>query len=117
MQTQRLKALVFPARRGKRSFGTDGDHTVSASRQGSLLHCSERFAGAFLSLPNDNEAQNKMFPHTVLCALLRPEGQIQATGDTLLAHGGIRTREKSALQAQGARVLPAYTSEPPGAPL
>ena len=24
---------------------------------------------------------------------LRPEGQIQATGDALLAHGGIRTRE------------------------
>ena len=31
---------------------------------------------------------------------LRPEGQIQTTGDTLLAHGGIRTREKRALQAQ-----------------
>ena len=31
---------------------------------------------------------------------LRPEGQIQSTGDTLLAHGGIRTREKRALQAQ-----------------
>ena len=32
--------------------------------------------------------------------LLRPEGQIQTTGDTLLAHGGIRTREKRAFQAQ-----------------
>ena len=32
---------------------------------------------------------------------LRPEGQIQTTGDTLLAHGGIRTREKRALQARG----------------
>ena len=31
---------------------------------------------------------------------LRPEGQIQTTGDTLLAHGGIRTREIRAEQAQ-----------------
>ena len=64
-----------------------------------LLHCAERFAGAFLSLPNDNESLNKTFPHTVKCTVLRPEGQNQTTGDTLLAHGGIRTREKRALQA------------------
>ena len=31
---------------------------------------------------------------------LRPVGQIQTTGDTLLAHGGIRTREIRAEQAQ-----------------
>ena len=34
---------------------------------------------------------------------LRPEGQIQTTGDTLLAHGGIRTREKRALQAHSSK--------------
>ena len=62
--------------------------------------------------------QNKTFSHTVTCTVfLRPEGQIQTTGDTLLAHGGIRTREKRALQAQSASVLLAYTSEHPRAPL
>ena len=69
-----------------------------------LLHCAERSAKAFLSLLNDNKSLNKNvlahergLPCTVF---LRPEGQIQTTGDTLLAHGGIRTREKRALQAQ-----------------
>ena len=62
------------------------------------MHCSERYAKAFLSLLNDNKSLNKNvlahergLPCTVF---LRPEGQIQTTGDTLLAHGGIRTREK-----------------------
>ena len=72
-----------------------------------LLHCSERCAKARLSLPNDNEVPNKNvlahergLPCTVF---LRPEGQIQTTGDTLLAHGGIRTREKRALQAHSSK--------------
>ena len=72
-----------------------------------LLHCSERYAKAFLSLLNDNKSLNKNvlahkrgLPCTVF---LRPEGQIQTTGDTLLAHGGIRTREKRALQAHSSK--------------
>lgn len=72
-----------------------------------LLHCSERYAKAFLSLLNDNKSLNKnvlaherVLPCTVF---LRPEGQIQSTGDTLLAHGGIRTREKRALQAHSSK--------------
>ena len=71
------------------------------------LHCAERYAKAFLSLPNDNKSLNKNvlahergLPCTVF---LRPEGQIQTTGDTLLAHGGIRTREKRALQAHSSK--------------
>ena len=71
-----------------------------------LLHCSERYVKAFLSLPNDNESLNKTFSHTEARSripFLRPEGQIQTTGDTLLAHGGIRTREKRALQAHSSK--------------
>ena len=66
-----------------------------------LLHCSERYAKAFPSLPNDNEScfrNTEAFPPRTV--FLRPEGQIQTTGDTLLAHGGIRTREIRAEQAQ-----------------
>ena len=64
------------------------------------LHCAERYAGAILSLPNDNESclrNTEAFPPRTV--FLRPEGQIQTTGDTLLAHGGIRTREIRAEQA------------------
>jgi len=64
MQKQRLKASVFPAGCGKNSFGTDWENTVSVFRQGSLLHCAERSAGADLSLPNDNESRNQTFPYT-----------------------------------------------------
>ena len=101
MQKQRLKASVFPARCGKKSFGTDWENTVSTFRQGLLLHCSKSFAGALRFLPNDNESclrNTEAFPPRTV--FLRPEGQIQTTGDTLLAHGGIRTREKRAEQAQ-----------------
>ena len=49
-------------------------------------------------------ALSRTFLHTkafLSCTVfLRPEGQIQTTGDTLLAHGGIRTRELRAEQAQ-----------------
>ena len=68
------------------------------------MHCSERSAEAFLSLPNDNEScfrNTEAFPPRTV--FLRPEGQIQTTGDTLLAHGGIRTREKRALQAHSSK--------------
>ena len=68
-----------------------------------LLHCAERSAKAHLSLPNDNDSLKKHFctrKQAPAYCFVRPEGQIQTSGDTLLAHSGIRTREIRAEQAQ-----------------
>ena len=77
MQKQRLKIWVPPAQRGKKSFGTVWDNTVSILRQGLLLHCSARCTKVLLALPNDNECQNKnVLAHDfVYRSFLRPEGQ------------------------------------------
>ena len=68
-----------PAQCGKKSFGTASDNTVSILRQGSLLHCSARRTEALLTLPNDNEYQNRKrsFAHNIvrIIFLVRPEGQ------------------------------------------
>lgn len=84
MQKQRLKIWVLPAQRGKKSFGTVWDNTVSILRQGLLLHCSARCTKALLALPNDNECQikNVLAHDFVYRSFLRPEGQNQSTGDT-----------------------------------
>ena len=108
-----------PAQCGKKSFGTVWDNTVSILRQGLLLHCSARCAEALLALPNDNECQNKNvlahdFVYRSFCV---PKDKTNPLAIRFSTHGGIRTREYRAWQAQGASVLLAYTLEHPRAPL
>lgn len=102
MQKQRLKIWVSPAQCGKKSFGTVWDNTVSILRQGSLLHCSARCTEALLALPNDNECQNKNvlahdFVYRSFCV---PKDKTNPLAMRFATHGGIRTREYRAWQAQ-----------------
>ena len=77
-------ASVPPARRGRMSFGTAGEYTVSALRQGLLLHCSDKRAGPSVLAEQSRSLGLKKpsFFRTETSGSKSPEGQHRSTGDT-----------------------------------
>ena len=117
MQKQRLKVSVFPSRHGKISFGTGWEDTVSALRQGPLLHCRQK-RSSFLHRRNDTVCNSFSYTQEkLMCKFWCPEGRFP--NPTWHISFDIRrdlNPRNQSLTGSCKDILTAYTSESPRVP-